>query len=159
MKNSTKSQCFKTNKIFSKRKKIVTLKRVNYTYYDHISNFYSSLAKHHNYETNIGHNRFSSTTERAFSLCITRKICFRIQVWINFINTHVAFQEQIEVNLNTFESKLNGSSIWCKIKDIETSPALSYNWNNSETQKVLLAALYVDSRNIVSITLANCLLM
>lgn len=60
------------------------------------------------------------------------------------------------MNVNTLEGKLKGSSVWCKIKDIESSPALSYNWNNSETQKVLLAALYVDSRNIVS---ATCNLM
>ncbi|XP_065220961.1 aftiphilin isoform X2 [Planococcus citri] len=61
----------------------------------------------------------------------------------------VSGEKQIEVNLNTFEGKLNGSCVWCKIKDIEASPALSYNWNDSETQKVLLSALYVDSRNIL----------
>lgn len=68
-------------------------------------------------------------------------------------NTACVFilQEQIGVNLNTLDGRLNGSSVWCKIKDIGSSPALSYSWNNSETNKMLLSALYVDSRNIVSL--------
>lgn len=55
------------------------------------------------------------------------------------------------MNVNTIEGKLKCSSVWCKIKDIETSPALHYNWNDSDTNKLLLATLCVDSRNIVSI--------
>lgn len=52
--------------------------------------------------------------------------------------------------MNSIESKLNGSSVWCRMKNVETSPALNYNWNDSEANKMLLSTLCVDSRNIVS---------
>lgn len=52
--------------------------------------------------------------------------------------------------MNTLEGKVNSSSVWCKMKNVETSPALNYSWNDSEANKILLSTLCVDSRNIVS---------
>lgn len=58
-------------------------------------------------------------------------------------------EDPVEVNVNTLEGKVNSSSIWCKMKNVETSPALNYSWNDSEANKILLSTLCVDSRNIL----------
>nr|CAD7458788.1 unnamed protein product [Timema tahoe] len=45
---------------------------------------------------------------------------------------------------------LGRSTVWGRLRDLETSHALSYHWVGSSANKLLLAALGVDARNIVS---------
>lgn len=40
--------------------------------------------------------------------------------------------------------------MWQGLKDVDSSPALNYNWTKSESNNVFLASLSIDSRNIVS---------
>jgi len=40
--------------------------------------------------------------------------------------------------------------VWQGLKDVDSSPALNYNWTKSESNNVFLASLSIDSRNIVS---------
>lgn len=42
------------------------------------------------------------------------------------------------------------ATVWLKLQDMEHSHALSYQWSGSATNKGLLVALGIDSRNIVS---------
>ena len=42
------------------------------------------------------------------------------------------------------------ATVWLKLQDMERSHALSYQWSGSATNKGLLVALGIDSRNIVS---------
>lgn len=42
------------------------------------------------------------------------------------------------------------NDVFRQVQDIENTNALSYQWANSESQKMLLQALNIDSRNIVS---------
>ena len=44
-----------------------------------------------------------------------------------------------------------GDNIWHNLKSVEETNALSYQWANSVSNTVLLSALGIDSRNIVSI--------
>lgn len=41
--------------------------------------------------------------------------------------------------------------MWQGLKDVDSSPALNYNWTKSESNNVFLASLSIDSRNIVSL--------
>lgn len=40
--------------------------------------------------------------------------------------------------------------VWARLVPLELSPALSYQWTESLANRNLLAALNIDSRNIVS---------
>ncbi|VVC34274.1 Hypothetical protein CINCED_3A017358 [Cinara cedri] len=54
-----------------------------------------------------------------------------------------------EINLQDLEHELNESLVWQHLKDIESSPALKYNWSKSESNNVFLSSLSIDSRNIL----------
>nr|CAD7205769.1 unnamed protein product [Timema douglasi] len=51
---------------------------------------------------------------------------------------------------------LGRSAVWGRLRDLETSHALSYHWVGSSANKLLLAALGVDARNIVSTAQLSC---
>lgn len=54
--------------------------------------------------------------------------------------------EEAELNSLIEES----DKIWKGVKSIEETNALTYHWSNSASNNVLLSALGIDSRNIVS---------
>lgn len=45
----------------------------------------------------------------------------------------------------------DNSKIWVALRDIELSHALTYQWAGSSSNKAILSALGIDSRNMVSI--------
>jgi len=51
--------------------------------------------------------------------------------------------------LQNLDNELNESQVWLSLKDVDSSPALNYNWTKSESNNVFLASLSIDSRNIV----------
>jgi len=53
--------------------------------------------------------------------------------------------------LQNLDNELNESQVWQGLKDVDSSPALNYNWTKSESNNVFLASLSIDSRNIVSL--------
>ena len=67
----------------------------------------------------------------------------------NIITTLFPYiSNQIEIELNPLISQ--NDKVWNKMKNIEETNALTYQWNNSTSYNVLLNALGIDSRNIVS---------
>lgn len=60
-----------------------------------------------------------------------------------------ATPEQREVELKPLIDKAN--KVWQNVKSVEETNALTYQWANSSSNNVLLNALGIDSRNIVSI--------
>jgi len=54
--------------------------------------------------------------------------------------------------LQNLDNELNESQVWQSLKDVDSSPALNYNWTKSESNNVFLASLSIDSRNIVRST-------
>ncbi|XP_025423587.1 aftiphilin isoform X2 [Sipha flava] len=54
-----------------------------------------------------------------------------------------------EVDLQNLDHELDESQVWQNLKDIESSPALNYNWLKSESNSVFLSSLSIDSRNIL----------
>lgn len=54
-----------------------------------------------------------------------------------------------ETDLQILENELNESQVWQGLKDVDSSPALNYNWTKSESNNVFLASLSIDSRNIL----------
>lgn len=46
----------------------------------------------------------------------------------------------------------DNDSVWSRLIPMESSPALSYQWAESQANRHLLTALNIDSRNIVSYT-------
>ncbi|XP_046401830.1 aftiphilin isoform X2 [Ischnura elegans] len=44
---------------------------------------------------------------------------------------------------------LNDGPVWKQLQDVETTHALSYQWGGSSSNKALLSALSIDSRNIL----------
>ena len=54
----------------------------------------------------------------------------------------------MDVDVSMLDESLTG--LWLKLKDVEASHALSYQWAGSSANKCLLMALGIDSRNIVS---------
>lgn len=44
----------------------------------------------------------------------------------------------------------DNDSVWSRLIPMESSPALSYQWAESQANRHLLSALNIDSRNIVS---------
>lgn len=59
--------------------------------------------------------------------------------------------EHHEVELQSLINKTD--KVWQNIKSVEETNALTYQWANSSSNNVLLNALGIDSRNIVSIFL------
>ena len=55
----------------------------------------------------------------------------------------------LDVNVSVLDERL--TALWLKLKDVEASHALSYQWAGSAANKCLLMALGIDSRNIVSL--------
>jgi hypothetical protein len=53
--------------------------------------------------------------------------------------------------LQNLDNELNESQVWQGLKDVDSSPALNYNWTKSESNNFFLASLSIDSRNIVSL--------
>lgn len=51
---------------------------------------------------------------------------------------------------NCYTIDFISNDLFRNIHDIENTNALSYHWSNSESQKMMLKALNIDSRNIVS---------
>ncbi|XP_008178768.1 uncharacterized protein LOC100575814 isoform X2 [Acyrthosiphon pisum] len=54
-----------------------------------------------------------------------------------------------EADLQNLDNELNESQVWQSLKDVDSSPALNYNWTKSESNNVFLASLSIDSRNIL----------
>ncbi|XP_015363549.1 PREDICTED: putative uncharacterized protein DDB_G0282133 isoform X2 [Diuraphis noxia] len=54
-----------------------------------------------------------------------------------------------ETDLQNLDNELNDSQVWQSLKDVDSSPALNYNWTKSESNNVFLASLSIDSRNIL----------
>ncbi|XP_022160585.1 putative uncharacterized protein DDB_G0282133 isoform X2 [Myzus persicae] len=54
-----------------------------------------------------------------------------------------------EADLQNLDNELNESHVWQSLKDVDSSPALNYNWTKSESNNVFLASLSIDSRNIL----------
>ncbi|XP_025198416.1 aftiphilin isoform X2 [Melanaphis sacchari] len=54
-----------------------------------------------------------------------------------------------EIDLQNLDDELNESQVWQGLKDVDSSPALNYNWTKSESNNVFLASLSIDSRNIL----------
>ncbi|XP_060846643.1 aftiphilin isoform X3 [Rhopalosiphum padi] len=54
-----------------------------------------------------------------------------------------------ETDLQNLDNELNESQVWQGLKDVDSSPALNYNWTKSESNNVFLASLSIDSRNIL----------
>lgn len=59
--------------------------------------------------------------------------------------------EHHEVELQSLINKTD--KVWQNIKSVEETNALTYQWANSSSNNVLLNALGIDSRNIVSMPL------
>lgn len=57
--------------------------------------------------------------------------------------------EHREVELKPLIDKAD--KVWQNMKSVEETNALTYQWANSSSNNVLLNALGIDSRNIVSI--------
>jgi len=57
--------------------------------------------------------------------------------------------EHHEVELKALIDKTD--KVWQNVKSVEETNALTYQWANSNSNNVLLNALGIDSRNIVSI--------
>lgn len=58
--------------------------------------------------------------------------------------------------MQNLDNELNESQVWQSLKDVDSSPALNYNWTKSESNNVFLASLSIDSRNIVR-SAQNCI--
>lgn len=56
--------------------------------------------------------------------------------------------EHHEVELKSLIDKTD--KVWQNVKSVEETNALTYQWANSNSNNVLLNALGIDSRNIVS---------
>lgn len=56
--------------------------------------------------------------------------------------------EHHEVELKSLIDKTD--KVWQNVKSVEETNALTYQWANSSSNNVLLNALGIDSRNIVS---------
>lgn len=56
--------------------------------------------------------------------------------------------EHHEVELRALIDKAD--KVWQNVKSVEETNALTYQWANSSSNNVLLNALGIDSRNIVS---------
>ncbi|XP_050437977.1 uncharacterized protein LOC126844137 isoform X2 [Adelges cooleyi] len=54
-----------------------------------------------------------------------------------------------EVHVLNLDDEITESCVWNSLKDIESSPALKYNWSKSESNNVFLSSLSIDSRNIL----------
>ncbi|KAI5707081.1 hypothetical protein M8J75_014248 [Diaphorina citri] len=54
-----------------------------------------------------------------------------------------------EVAISTLDHILSQDEAWRRLHDIENTPALSYQWSNSESNKALLTSLNIDTRNII----------
>ncbi|XP_060856404.1 uncharacterized protein PF3D7_1120600 isoform X2 [Metopolophium dirhodum] len=54
-----------------------------------------------------------------------------------------------EADFQNLDNELNESQVWQSLKDVDSSPALNYNWTKSESNNVFLASLSIDSRNIL----------
>lgn len=57
--------------------------------------------------------------------------------------------DQHEIELKPLINKAD--KVWQNVKSVEETNALTYQWANSSSNNVLLTALGIDSRNIVSI--------
>lgn len=82
-----------------------------------------------------------------------------IEFVANFDEPNVKNAEELLKNIFTFEESelpdcktidFINNDVFKHVQDIEHTNALSYHWTNSESQKTLLKALNIDSRNIVS---------
>jgi hypothetical protein len=62
--------------------------------------------------------------------------------------------EQYEIELKVLIDKAD--KIWENVKSVEETNALTYQWANSNSNNVLLNALGIDSRNIVSVRYFKC---
>lgn len=56
-----------------------------------------------------------------------------------------------EVELQSLINKTD--KVWQNVKSVEETNALTYQWANSSSNNVLLNALGIDSRNIVSVSI------
>lgn len=61
--------------------------------------------------------------------------------------------EHHEVELKSLIDKTD--KVWQNVKSVEETNALTYQWANSSSNNVLLNALGIDSRNIVSMDMLH----
>lgn len=91
--------------------------------------------------------------------CYVRYFLIKYNFLIEQYSNDDSWSELFPVEDSKIESSkcisicVEDSLIWRKLYPIESSPALSYQWNNSYANKKLLSALNIDSRNIVSFML------
>jgi len=64
-------------------------------------------------------------------------------------NMFPVIPEQYEIELKVLIDKTD--KVWENVKSVEETNALTYQWANSNSNNVLLNALGIDSRNIVSL--------
>lgn len=57
---------------------------------------------------------------------------------------------QLEIEVQPLISETD--KVWKSIKNVEETNALTYQWANSSSNKMLLNSLGIDSRNIVNIS-------
>lgn len=61
--------------------------------------------------------------------------------------------EHHEIELKALIDKTD--KVWQNVKSVEETNALTYQWANSSSNNVLLNALGIDSRNIVSMRITR----
>ncbi|XP_050531225.1 protein PF3D7_1417600 isoform X2 [Daktulosphaira vitifoliae] len=62
---------------------------------------------------------------------------------------HGDYSKSEIVDIHNLDNEINKSYVWKCLKDLESSPALDYNWSKSESNNVFLSSLSIDSRNIL----------
>lgn len=71
----------------------------------------------------------------------------KLQLLVNTLFPVASGLGLVEVNVPPLAENL--ASVWLKLRDVETSHALTYQWSGSSSNKSLLMALGIDSRNIL----------
>ncbi|PNF36431.1 hypothetical protein B7P43_G15892 [Cryptotermes secundus] len=71
----------------------------------------------------------------------------KLKMVINMLFPFNSSISLVEINVPPLAERL--ATVWCKLQDMESSHALSYQWSGSAANKHLLLALGIDSRNIL----------
>ncbi|XP_069681923.1 aftiphilin isoform X2 [Periplaneta americana] len=71
----------------------------------------------------------------------------KLQLLVNTLFPLASGLSLVEVNVPPLAENL--AAVWLKLRDVETSHALTYQWSGSSSNKSLLMALGIDSRNIL----------
>ncbi|GFG37227.1 hypothetical protein Cfor_08714, partial [Coptotermes formosanus] len=75
------------------------------------------------------------------------KLTQKLQALIDILFPLTSSFSLVEMNVAPLAERL--ATVWLKLQDMESSHALSYQWSGSATNKGLLVALGIDSRNIL----------